>query len=165
LSALNVEKLILHVVSLETGAASCFQVKGLSEEVEWQYCKGPKREFWRRVPYTNKNPTIYQRICRLKFGEVSFKGRDKHLGKVVLPDGREILAHAKYIGDCMRGVRFSPRRKPEPPIEAKLKLLARQVAALTGSGRTFNRLLAAYLKKRKAATPTLREEATSSSPT
>jgi hypothetical protein len=116
---------------------------------EWEFCCGPKRKFWRRVPYTRKNPSLGQRKLRMAFAEIS--SREKHFGKVVTPDGREMPAHVYYIGEKLRGVSFRQPKK-EPPIDAKIRLLAEQLAKTFGSD-TANRLLEIYRRKRATRVP------------
>jgi len=118
--------------------------------VEWEYCRGPKREFWRRVPYTRKNPSLNQRKMRMMLAEIS--SRERHVGKVVTPDGREMPAHAYHIGEKLRGLKVAPAKKREAPIDAKIKLLAKEVAKAFDSS-TANRLLQLYRRKKVIPAP------------
>ena len=125
----------------------------------WEFVRGCWRQsgYWRRVPWTRKNPTLPQRKARYALGKISHDsvgqtGLVKH-GDNDIP----VVAHK--VSERMKGKRFAPppaKRVPEvlEGLTPTLVAIGNQVASM----RSINKVIPLLLQLQRIEQQRLRKE-------
>ena len=116
-----------------------------------------QRRYWRKVPWTRKNPTLPQRKARYALGKISHdsigkKGLVKH-GDIDIP----VVAHK--VSERMKGKRFAPPpTKRIPEVLGGLTPIFEEIGNQVSSMRSINKMVPLLLKLQRIEQQKKKEE-------